>query len=146
MGTLYFGLGEGSNRRFRDGCCDAFLLKFLSHAGVAVALAPHAGTHSCEALVGEQSLPLQFIQYGAYRSRIDGLVWAVLAATSRHGDLAGRYYGVNAEASVAAGGGANLLVGGFENALSLQPLNVQGQTGLNLAVAVTALQLIHSFK
>jgi hypothetical protein len=74
------------------------------------------------------------------------IVWAVLAATSRHGDLAGRYYGVNAEASVAAGGGANLLVGGFENAFSLQPLNVQGQTGLNLAVAVTALQLIHSFK
>ena len=76
------------------------------------------------------------------------LVWAVLAATSQPdaGDLAGRYYGVNAEASVVTGGGANLLVGGFDNAFSLQPLNVQAQTGLNLAVAVTSLQLIHSFK
>jgi hypothetical protein len=74
------------------------------------------------------------------------LIWAVLAATGSHGDLAGRYYGVNAEASVATGAGANLLVGGFDNSFSLQPLNVQAQTGLNLAVAVTSLQLIHSFK
>ncbi|TIU32392.1 MAG: DUF992 domain-containing protein, partial [Mesorhizobium sp.] len=38
------------------------------------------------------------------------LVWAVLAATRSHdaGDLAGSYYGVNAEASVVTGGGANL--------------------------------------
>ncbi|TIQ20628.1 MAG: DUF992 domain-containing protein, partial [Mesorhizobium sp.] len=28
----------------------------------------------------------------------------------------------------------------------LQPLNVQAQTGVNLAVAVTSLELIHSFK
>ena len=76
------------------------------------------------------------------------LAWAVLAATRSHdqGDLAGRYYGVNAEASVVTGGGANLLVGGLDSAFMLEPLSVQAQTGVNLAVAVTSLELIHSFK
>ncbi len=76
------------------------------------------------------------------------LIWAVLAATHTRepGDLAGNYYGVNAEASIVTGGGANLLLGGFNRSFVLQPLSVQAQTGLNLAVAATSLQLIHSFK
>jgi hypothetical protein len=76
------------------------------------------------------------------------LVWAVLAATRSHdeGDLAGHYYGVNAEASVVTGGGTNLLVGGLDGAFVLEPLSVQAQTGVNVAVAVTSLELIHSFK
>ncbi|MFK0687918.1 DUF992 domain-containing protein [Mesorhizobium sp. IMUNJ 23033] len=76
------------------------------------------------------------------------LAWAVLAATRSHdeGDLAGSYYGVNAEASVVTGGGANLLVGGLDGAFMLEPLSVQAQTGVNLTVAVASLQLIHSFK
>ncbi|WP_264296529.1 DUF992 domain-containing protein [Mesorhizobium sp. B4-1-4] len=76
------------------------------------------------------------------------LVWAVLAATRERdaGDLAGSYYGVNAEASVVTGGGANLLVGGLDSAFMLEPLSVQAQTGINLAVAVTSLELIHSLK
>ena len=60
--------------------------------------------------------------------------------------LAGNYLGVNAEASLVTGGGANLLVGGFSSSFTLQPLSVQAQTGVNLAVAVTSMQLIHSFK
>src|SRR5690606_23254293 len=76
------------------------------------------------------------------------LQWAVLAATRGDvGDkLAGKYFGVNAEASVVTGGGANLLVGGFRDSITLQPLSVQAQTGLNLAVAVTSMELIRSFK
>ncbi len=76
------------------------------------------------------------------------LVWAVMAVTRGHdqGDLAGHYYGVNAEASVVTGGGANLLVGGLDGAFVLEPLSVQAQTGVNVAVAVTQLELIHSFK
>ena len=76
------------------------------------------------------------------------LVWAVLAV-SRHyegGQLAGDYLGATAEASVVAGGGANLLVGGFQRSFSLQPLSVQAQTGLNLALAVTSMKLYHSLK
>jgi hypothetical protein len=76
------------------------------------------------------------------------LVWAVLAV-GRHyedGQLAGDYLGATAEASVVAGGGANLLVGGFQRSFSLQPLSVQAQTGLNLALAVTSMKLYHSLK
>lgn len=76
------------------------------------------------------------------------LQWAVLAIDSSYseGKLAGRYLGVNAEASVVTGGGANLLVGGFNKSFTLQPLSVQSQTGLNLAVAVASMELTHSMK
>jgi hypothetical protein len=76
------------------------------------------------------------------------LQWAVLAAgrTYEDGALAGKYYGVNAEASIATGGGLNLLVGGFRNSFTLQPLSKQSQTGLNLAVAVTSMELATAFK
>ena len=62
------------------------------------------------------------------------------------GQLAGNYFGVNAEASVVTGGGANLMVGGFRRSFTLQPLSVQAQTGVNLAVAVSAMELIYSVK
>ena len=55
-----------------------------------------------------------------------------MLAVSRNyddGQLAGDYLGVNAEASIVTGGGANLLVGGFEASFTLQPLSVQAQTG-----------------
>jgi hypothetical protein len=72
----------------------------------------------------------------------------VLAANRNYdsGRIAGKYFGVNAEASVITGGGANLLLGGFERSYALQPLSVQAQTGLNLAVAVQSLELVHSLK
>lgn len=76
------------------------------------------------------------------------LQWAVLAASRSYepGNLAGTYIGVNAEASVVTGGGANLLVGGFKRSLTLQPLSTQAQTGVNLAVAATSMELYHSLK
>ena len=76
------------------------------------------------------------------------LEWAVLALSSDYDDgrLAGTYLGVNAEASVVTGGGANLLVGGFRRSFTLQPLSVQAQTGVNLAVAVTSMALMASLK
>lgn len=76
------------------------------------------------------------------------LQWAVLALGRNYddGQLAGTYIGVNAEASVVTGGGANLLVGGFERSFTLQPLSVQAQTGVNLAVAVTSMALMTSLK
>lgn len=76
------------------------------------------------------------------------LQWAVLAAgrTYEDGALAGRYYGVNAEASIATGGGLNLLVGGFRKSFTLQPLSKQSQIGLNVAVAVTSIELTRSLK
>lgn len=76
------------------------------------------------------------------------LQWAVLAVSRDYedGQLAGNYFGVNAEASVVTGGGANLLAGGFRDSFTLQPLSVQAQTGVNLALAVTSLELVSSLK
>jgi uncharacterized protein DUF992 len=69
--------------------------------------------------------------------------WAVNARNSRLGvgDLAGSYGGVGANASVGVGGGGNFLVGGPANAYALQPLSVQGQTGLNVAAGIAGLEL-----
>ncbi len=71
------------------------------------------------------------------------LAWTVLAPTNRlePGALRGRYYGVAADASIGAGGGANVLVGGSNNTISLQPVSLQGQTGVNAAVAIAAVEL-----
>ena len=41
----------------------------------------------------------------------------------------GTYAGATAEVSVAAGLGANVLVGGSNRTVALQPLSVQGQIG-----------------
>jgi Protein of unknown function (DUF992) len=69
--------------------------------------------------------------------------WAVSAPNSRlgRGELAGNYGGVGANASVGIGGGGNFLVGGPANAYALQPISVQGQTGLNVAAGVAGLEL-----
>jgi hypothetical protein len=69
--------------------------------------------------------------------------WAVNAPNGRlgRGDLAGNYGGVGANASVGIGGGGNFLVGGPANSYALQPISVQGQTGLNVAAGVAGLEL-----
>jgi hypothetical protein len=71
------------------------------------------------------------------------LAWAVNAPTGRpgRGELAGNYGGVGANASVGVGFGGNFLVGGPANAYALQPISVQGQTGLNVAAGIADIQL-----
>jgi hypothetical protein len=69
--------------------------------------------------------------------------WAVNAPTGRlaRGELAGNYGGVGANASVGVGFGGNFLVGGPQNAYALQPISVQGQTGLNVAAGIAGVEL-----
>jgi hypothetical protein len=70
------------------------------------------------------------------------MVWAVYAPTDRwRNALAGSYGGASAEATVGLGLGANVLLGGSERTVALQPLSVQGQAGLNLAIGVADLEL-----
>ena len=71
------------------------------------------------------------------------ITWAVNAPTSRlgRGELAGSYGGVGANASIGVGGGGNFLVGGPANAYALQPISVQGQTGLNVAAGIAGIEL-----
>lgn len=69
--------------------------------------------------------------------------WAVSAPTGRvgRGDLTGNYGGVGANASVGVGFGGNFLVGGPANSYALQPISVQGQTGLNVAAGIADIEL-----
>lgn len=71
--------------------------------------------------------------------------WVVFAPTADYeyqiGSLAGDYRGVSAEATAAAGAGVNVLVGGSADTFSLQPVSVQAQEGVNVAVGVAEIQL-----
>ncbi len=70
------------------------------------------------------------------------LVWAVnMSTTRRRGVLAGSYAGASAEATLIAGLGANVLVGGNDRSVALQPLSIQGQTGINIAAGVAEIAL-----
>jgi hypothetical protein len=70
------------------------------------------------------------------------IVWTVFADTNRYaGMLAGRYSGATAEVSIAAGLGANVLVGGSNRTVALQPLSLQGQLGLDIAAGIGSLEL-----
>jgi Protein of unknown function (DUF992) len=71
------------------------------------------------------------------------MVWAVFAPSSDRdpGALEGRYAGATAGASVGVGLGANVLIGGFDKSIALQPLSIEGNTGLNLAAGIGALNL-----
>lgn len=70
------------------------------------------------------------------------IVWAVFAGTDRFsGMLNGNYVGASGEASIAFGLGANVLVGGSNNSVALQPVSFQGQVGLNIAAGVSQLSL-----
>jgi hypothetical protein len=70
------------------------------------------------------------------------MIWAVYAPTNRRfGALAGHYVGASAEATVGGGVGANVLVGGSNRTVSLQPVSVQGQAGLNVAAGIGGLEL-----
>ena len=71
------------------------------------------------------------------------IVWAVFAPTSgmKRGALQGGYAGATASATVGVGAGANVLVGGFDRSITLQPISVEGSTGLNVAAGIGAINL-----
>lgn len=71
------------------------------------------------------------------------LIWAVFAPTAgyHHGSLGGLYQGATAEATVGAGIGANILVGGTSGSIHLQTVSITGQLGLNVAATGTSVTL-----
>lgn len=71
------------------------------------------------------------------------LTWDVvsLGGALGAGALAGDYTGASASATVGVGVGANALVGGARGGVTLQPLSVEAQSGLNVAAGVGALTL-----
>jgi uncharacterized protein DUF992 len=71
------------------------------------------------------------------------LVWDVIAPTTslKRGALAGGYGGATASATAGVGVGANVLVGGFDRSVTLQPVSIEGNTGLNVAAGIGAITL-----
>jgi Protein of unknown function (DUF992) len=71
------------------------------------------------------------------------IVWTVVAPTANlaPGSLSGTYAGVSGSATVGVGVGANVLVGGSGNSIALQPVSIEGTTGLNVAAGIAEMTL-----
>jgi hypothetical protein len=71
------------------------------------------------------------------------LAWGVFAPVDRlgPGDLSGNYVGAQDSATLGVGVGGNVLVGGSNNSIALQPLSVQGQVGVSIAAGLESLEL-----
>ncbi|MBM3565458.1 MAG: DUF992 domain-containing protein, partial [Alphaproteobacteria bacterium] len=71
---------------------------------------------------------------------IERISFAVLAATSDYTvgsyALSGRYVGAKASASAGVGAGAAVLIGGGSKNISLQPVALEGNTGLGAAAGL----------
>jgi len=71
------------------------------------------------------------------------LAWGVFAPVARlgPGDLTGDYAGAQGSATLGVGAGGNVLVGGSNNSIALQPLSLQGQVGVSVAAGLESLEL-----
>ncbi len=69
--------------------------------------------------------------------------WRVYGPYARAplGALSGRYGGAAAGASAGVGASGNLLVGGNDGDVTLQPLSLQSSRGINVAIGVTGFEL-----
>jgi Protein of unknown function (DUF992) len=143
----------------------AFMLALVS-APTSVAQQVRAGLLTCDVSAGigliitsQKQLSCSFVpdnpaiaredydgtitKYGLDLGVVGGgiMVWAVFTGTVAGGFLAGDYVGASGEASLGAGVGANVLIGGSNRTVTLQPVSVSGQIGVNVAVGVASLQL-----
>ena len=71
------------------------------------------------------------------------MVWTVFAPAFNlaPGALAGTYAGGTASVTVGLGLGANGLIGGSFNSITLQPLSIETNQGLNVAAGIASLTL-----
>lgn len=88
--------------------------------------------------IAEYGVALGEIQKGV-------LLWGVITATNEvpgPGTLAGDYGGAGADVAFVGGLGANILVGGSNKSVALQPVSVEGEAGFNIAAGVTTVTLV----
>jgi hypothetical protein len=145
----------------------ALLAVLASAGGASAQVGVRIGTLNCDVsrgvglfVVQKQTLSCQFrpegggppdnytgqiSEYGVAIGQVNAghLIWGVLAPNQGlpKGALAGTYAGVGAQVSAGGGVGANILIGGTGRAFSLQPLSVEGQTGVNIAGGITTVTL-----
>ncbi len=166
--TKYFS--ELRTLRMKRNCFTPFAAltgaTFLLLAAPAWSVSAQVGVLKCDTSIGigeiftrKQSMTCVFTrndgmienytgtihQYGLEVGEIkEGhLVWAVLSGStsSQNGLLSGKYAGAEADIAAGFGGGADLLVGGTQHAFALQPLAVEGETGINVAAGVEQIEL-----
>jgi hypothetical protein len=72
------------------------------------------------------------------------MVWAVFAPSADVGTrwLDGHYGGVTGSAAVGVGLGANVMLGGSDKTIALQPLSVSGKTGLQVAGGIGGMTIV----
>jgi hypothetical protein len=78
---------------------------------------------------------------GYVRSAV--IMWGVFApsTTLGKGALAGHYAGPTAGVTLGVGLGANILIGGMHSSIALQPISIEGGTGLNVAAGLASITL-----
>ena len=71
------------------------------------------------------------------------LAWAVFGPASGipYGALAGEYVGASGDVGVGVGAGANVLVGGSNRSIALQPVSLEGSVALNVVAGLSQLKL-----
>jgi len=86
--------------------------------------------------IGKFGADIGYLQSGV-------ILWTVLAPSSNTGPgaLAGHYAGAPAGATVGVGAGVGVMTGGLHNSIALQPVSVEGNTGLNVAAGVATMDL-----
>jgi hypothetical protein len=116
-------------------------LAVVTSKAVSCTFTPADNTRPPETYVGQVR---KFgLEVGATSERV--MQWLVLAPTASDpyapGSIADSYVGASAEVTPGIGGGINVLVSESGRNLVLQPVSLQAQTGLNLALGVTAFEL-----
>lgn len=71
------------------------------------------------------------------------MVWGVYAPSTGLAPraLAGNYVGASGDIALGLGVGANALVGGSRRTIALQPVSVEGQVGINVALGAAGFRL-----
>ena len=145
--TIALGLALGAARPVAAQQVRAGLLSCDVAGGVGLVLGSHKLVSCSFTPEGEgrrEDYDGSITKYGLDLGLTRGsrMLWIVFTNTvAGPGFLAGDYFGATGEATVGTGLGANVLLGGSDRTIALQPLSLSGQTGLNLAVGVAALQL-----
>jgi len=71
------------------------------------------------------------------------LAWAVFGPANGvpNGALAGEYVGASGDVGVGVGAGANVLVGGSNRSIALQPVSLEGSIALDVVAGLSQLKL-----
>jgi hypothetical protein len=120
-----------------QGGTDSFIVGSVTRLGCVFRPANNAPGEQYDATIRRVGVDLGFNQQVA-------VAWAVFAPTRGYhrGDLTGTYGGASASATFGVGIGANALVGGSNSTIALQPVSVQGQTGLSIAAGIAGMELL----